>query len=158
MPCAHPVSSGARSTQPGTTVPRCPVSPQLRINRNPNSIPVGGETPGCSYTEFTELTITFPLGHSRSPVAREPRGTWAPNARALERSRARAAALGFRGPIWVADQGGWSGSRAAEPPPGLAARRWSPSPGRSCRVEFLSSTLPGSSSRTTRLVLLQAIN
>lgn len=57
-------------------------------------------------------------------MTREHKWNLAPNARALERSKARAA-FGFGGRIWVAGHGGWSGSRAAEPPPCLAARLWS---------------------------------
>lgn len=95
-----------------------PVTPQLRINTNLNPIPADVETPGCSCTEWDSHV---PLGGIRDHRWHvNPEGTWALNARALERSRARAAALGFRGRNWVAGHGGWSGSRVAEPPPSLA--------------------------------------
>lgn len=158
MPCARPVSSGARSTQLGTAVPRCSVSPQLKLNKNLNSIPVGRETPGCSYTNFSELTITFTLGHSLSPAAREPRRNLGPKCTRTGAQQGQGSGAWVPGTDLGRGPGRLERVTCREPPPRLAARRWSPSPGRSCRDEFLSSTLPGSSSRTTGLVLQQAIN
>lgn len=136
----------------GDRRPQVPSVPATQDKYESESHPSGRGNPGCSYTEFTELTITFLLGHSQSPVAREPRRDLGPKCRSTGAQQGQGRRAWVPGTDLGRGPGRLERVTCREPPPGLAARQWSPSPGRSCRDEFLSSTLQGSSSRTTGLL------
>lgn len=147
MPCARPAASGAPSTRPREQASSGASDPAAQDKYEFESHPRGRGDPGLLLHGMGQSRSLG--GHSRSPVAREPRRDLGPKCTRI------GAQQGQGSSAWV--PGTELGRRPrrlervtcrrASSQPG--ARLRSRSPGRSRGDEFLSSTLPGSSSRTT---------